>query len=82
MLLTVQQKLEFRPEDQAAMHRRLRNYVFKSLPIPKKKAAEWLRKHSMGCVVWVSRKACLTTDQEESFDSSLEEQIGDGIPQR
>ena len=54
MLLTVQQKLECRPEDQAAMACRLRNYVFKSLPNPRKKAAEWLRKHSMDCVAWAS----------------------------
>lgn len=34
----------------------------------------------MDCVVRASTKACLTTDQEESSDSSLEEeQIGDGI---
>ena len=32
MLLTAQQKLEFRPEDQAAMDRRFRNYVINSLP--------------------------------------------------
>ena len=80
MLLTAQQKLEFGPEDQAAMDRRLKNYVFKSLPYPKKKAAEWLRKHSMDCKVWASTKARTTTDQEESSDSSLgEEQIGDGV---
>lgn len=80
MLLTAQQKLEFGPEDQPAMDRRLRNYVFKSLPNPRKKAAEWLRKHSMDCVVWASTKARPTTDQEESSDSSLEEeQIGDGV---
>ena len=80
MLLTAQQKLEFGPEDQAAMDRRLKNYVFKSLPNPRKKAAEWLRKHPMGCVVWASKKGRPTTDQEESSDSSLgEEQIGDGV---
>ena len=45
MLLTAQQQLEFGPEDQPAMDRRLRNYAFKSLPNPRKKAAEWLRKH-------------------------------------
>ena len=62
------------------MDRRLKNYVFKSLPNPKKKAAEWLRKHPMDCVVWASTKARPTTDQEESSDSSLgEEQIGDGV---
>lgn len=80
MLLTAQQKLEFSPEDQAAMDRRLRNYVFKSLPNPRKKAAEWLRRHAMDCVVWASTKARPTTDQEESSDSSLEEeQVGDGV---
>ena len=57
-------------------------YVFKSLPNPRKKAAEWLRKHSMDCVVWASTKARATTHQEESSDSSLqEEDIGDGVLQ-
>ena len=39
MLLTAQQKLQFKPEDQPAMDRRLRHYTFRSLPEPKKKAA-------------------------------------------
>ena len=51
VLFTEQKKLEFGPEDQAAMDHRLKNYVFKSLPNPRKKAAEWLRKHSMDCVM-------------------------------
>ena len=62
------------------MDRRLRNYVFKSLPNPRKKAAEWLRRHSMDCVVLASTKARPTTDQDKSSDSSTEEeQIGDGV---
>ena len=42
MLITAQQKLQFKAEDQPAMERRLRNYTFKSLPAPKKRAADWL----------------------------------------
>ena len=83
MLLTARQKLEFNPEDQPAMDRRLRNYTFKTLPNPRKKATEWLRKHPMERVVWASRKAQPSSDQGESSDSSGEEdqesQIGDGI---
>jgi len=83
MLLTAQQKLEFKPEDQPAMDRRLRNYTFTSLPRPKKKATEWLRKHPMDCVVWASTIARPPSDQDESSDGSLEEdqasQNGDGI---
>ena len=83
ILLTAQQKLEFNPEDQPAMDHRLRNYTFKTLPNPRKKATEWLRKHPMECVVWASRKARPSSDQGESSDSSEEEdqesQIGDGI---
>ena len=37
MLLTAQKKLEFQPEDQPAMDRRLRSYTFNSLPKPRKK---------------------------------------------
>ena len=57
MLITAQQKLQFNPEDQPAMDRRLQNYTFKSLPQPNKKAAEWLRKNPMHCVVWAAEKA-------------------------
>ncbi|KAJ7394813.1 hypothetical protein OS493_000647 [Desmophyllum pertusum] len=45
MFMTAQKQLEFKPEDQTAMDRRLRYYFFKSLPNPKKKAMQWLRKH-------------------------------------
>lgn len=82
MLLTAQQQLRFNPEDQPAMDRRLRNYTFKTLPSPKKKATEWLRKHPMECVVWAARKARVSSHQEESSDSGGEEQesaIGEGI---
>ena len=37
MLITAQQRLQFKEEDQPAMDRRLRNYTFKSLPAPKKR---------------------------------------------
>ena len=83
MLLTAQKKLEFQPVDQPAMDRRLRCYTFKSLPTPRKKAAEWLRKHPMECVVWASKQASTSRDRDESSDSSgegdLESQEEDGI---
>ena len=40
MFMTVQQKLQFKEEDQQAMDQRLRYYYFKSLPSPKKKAVQ------------------------------------------
>ena len=83
MLLTAQQQLEFGPEDQPAMDRRLRNFTFKSLPNPRKKAAEWLRRHPMECIVWASNKARPPSDHEESSDDRSEEdqasQLDDGI---
>ena len=83
MLLTAQKKLEFQPEDQPAMDRRLRSYTFKSLPKPRKKAAEWLRRHPMDCVVWASKQASTSSDRDESSDNSDEEaldsQVDDGI---
>ena len=57
MLITAQQKLQFKAEDQPAMERRLRNHTFKSLPAPKKRAADWLQKHPMDCVVWAAKQA-------------------------
>ncbi|XP_074625640.1 uncharacterized protein LOC141883884, partial [Acropora palmata] len=83
MLLTAQKKLEFPPEDQPAMDRRLRSYTFKSLPKPRKRAAEWLRRHPMECVVWASKQASTSSDRDESSDSSdeedIESQVDDGI---
>ena len=73
MLLTVQQQFEFGPEDKPAMDRRLRNFTFKSLPNPRKKAAEWLRKHPTECIVWASNKARPPRDHEESSDDGSEE---------
>ena len=69
MLLTAQQKLQFKPEDQPAMDRRLRHYTFKSLPEPKKKAAEWLRKNPMHCVVWAAEKARRLNNDDGSDDT-------------
>ena len=69
MLLTAQQKLQFKPEDQPAMDRRLRNYTFKSLPEPKEKAAEWLRKNPMHCVVWAAEKARRANNDDDSDDT-------------
>ena len=69
MLVATQQKLQVKPEDQPAMGRRLRNYTFKSLPEPKKKAAGWLRENPMHCVVWAAEKACRVNNDDESDDT-------------
>ena len=71
--MTAQQKLQFKEEDQQAMDRRLRYYFFKTLSNPKKKAAQWLRKHPMECVVWAASKARVDTDEEESSDDDDED---------
>ena len=47
---------------------KLRYYFFKSLSSPKKKAAQWLHKHPMECVVWAASKARVGTDEESSDD--------------
>ena len=79
MLLTAQTKLQFKPEDQPAMDRRLRNYSFKSLPAPKKSATAWLRRHPMECIVWAAAqaRACMTSDSEDEL--SDEESADDGV---
>ena len=82
MFMTAQKKLEFQPEDQPAMDRRIRYYMFKSLPSPKKKAAQWLRKHPMECIAWAASKARVVSDEEESSDDEegeQESQNDDGI---
>ena len=57
MIIIAQHKLQFGPTHQSAMEIRLRTYVFKALPNPKKNAAAWLKKHAMDCVVWATEKA-------------------------
>ena len=64
MFMTAQQKLQFEPDDQQAMDRRLRYYCFKSLSRPKKKVAQWLRSHPMECIVWTASKARVSSDDE------------------
>ena len=75
MLITAQQKLQFKAEDQPAMDRRLRNYTFKSLPVPKKRAADWLRKHPMECVAWAAKNARRAQEEEDTSDNSDEEEM-------
>ena len=75
MLITAQQKLQFKAEDQPAMDRRLRNYTFKSLPAPKKRAADWLRKHPMECVAWAAKNARRAEEKEDSSENSDEEEV-------
>ena len=51
------------------MNRRLRHYTFKSLPEPKKKAAEWLRKNPKHYVVWAAEKARRVNNDDGSDDT-------------
>ena len=76
MLLTAQQKLQFKPEGQPAMDRRLQHYTFKSLPEPRTKAARWLRKNPMHCEVWAAEKAhrVNTDDESDNMGDSDEDQ--------
>ena len=79
MLLTAQNKLEFKPEDQPAMDRRLRNYNFKSLPAPKKRASTWLRRHPMECIVWAAAQARRSTASATEDELSDEDSVEDGV---
>ena len=83
MLVTAQRKLDFGPADQPAMDRRLRTYQFKSLPNPRRKAAAWLKKHAMECVVWAAEKAKTCdddsedeTDTESDDDNDVDDEEG------
>ena len=67
MLITSQNKLKFKAEDQAAMDRRLTTYEFSSLPNPVKGAADWIRTHPMDCIVWASQKASPHDDYEDDL---------------
>ena len=64
MLVTTQHELNFGATHQPAMDRRLCAYNFKSLPHPKKKAAAWLKKNVMECVVWHAERAHCKEDSE------------------
>lgn len=58
-----------------------RYYQFKSLEKPKKKAASWLRKNPMECVVWAARKARPALEEPNSTDDDDDEplEIEDGV---
>ena len=73
MIITAQHKLQFGTTHQPAMEKRLRTYVFKTLPNPKKSAAAWLKKHAMDCVVWATEKA-----KDCQGDSESDENDEDG----
>ena len=51
----------------------------KSLPNPKKKAASWLRKHPMDCIVWAAEKARSEGRETNSSDSEADDQAREGI---
>ena len=70
MIITAQHKLQFGPTHQPAMEKRLRTYVFKTLPNPKKSAAAWLKKHAMDCVVWATEKAKNCQGDSESDENN------------
>ena len=81
MIITAQRKLQFGPTHQPAMEKRLRTYVFKTLPNPKKSAAAWLKKHAMDCVVWATEKAkdCQgdsESDENDKDDTDSEDEEG------
>ncbi|XP_068759716.1 uncharacterized protein [Montipora capricornis] len=54
MLITCQKKLDFGPSDQPAMDRSPSTSPFKRLANPTKRAATWLKKHPMECLIWAT----------------------------
>jgi len=79
MLLTAQTKLQFKPEDQPAMDRTLRNYSFKSLPARKKSASAWLPRHPMEFIVWAAAQARACTTSASEDELSDDESADDGV---
>ena len=57
------------------MDRRPRNYTFKSLPAPKKRAADWLRKHPTECVAWAAKHARQAEEEEDTSENSDEQEV-------
>ena len=81
MIITAQCKLQFGPTYQAAVEKRLRTYVFKTLSNPKKSAAEWLKKHAKDYVVWATEKPkdCKgdsESDENDRDDTHSEDEEG------
>jgi len=84
IIITAQHKLQFGPTHQPAMEKRLRTYVFKTLPNPKKSAAAWLKKHPMDCVVWATEKAkdCQgDSESDENGEDDTDSEDVEGILQ-
>ena len=78
MLITSQRKLDFGPVDQPAMDRRLTTYLFKALPDPNNRAAAWLKRNPMDCVVWAARKAEESAHGYRSPQQNAEDVIQEG----
>ena len=84
MIITAQEELDFSEKDKRAMEKRLQVYKFMSLPRPKKKGAEWLKRHPMDCIVWAATnaKAPLENEADESeseSESDNDSESEDGI---
>ncbi|KAJ7384252.1 hypothetical protein OS493_022884 [Desmophyllum pertusum] len=82
MLLTAQQKLEFKPEDQPAMDRRLRNYTFTSLPNQGRKPQSGFGNTPGVCRVGFDKSASVERPRRKlrrQFGRRSRLAIGDGI---
>ena len=83
MLITSQRKLDFGPVDQLAMDRHLTTYLFKALPNPNNRAAAWLKRNPMDCVVWAAGKAQESTrgyrSPQQNAEDAIEEGEWDGV---
>lgn len=57
------------------MDRSLRNYFFKSLPSPKKGAADWLQKHPMDDVTWAAANPLPTEGDEVTCENTGKDDV-------
>ena len=74
MFITCQEEMDFGEVHNPAMDRCLHKYYFKSLPVVKPEANQWLKDHAMDCIVWAAKQAGNSTQQlEESNRRRLED---------
>ena len=55
MYITCQQEMDFGEAHKDAMNGRLHKYFFRSLPQVNQEANQWLREHTMDCIVWAPK---------------------------
>ena len=76
MYITCQQEMDFGPEHNDAMNRRLHKYFFHSLPHVELEANKWLREHAMDCIIWAQSLIAADSMASSTLTTQISEDDG------